>query len=169
MSLYFHTVFSSGMSSTLLMSRNSLKLIRYFEVLLAFDGLALHHTHTHLLLFLPQFFTVVFLVNIVQVAIVICHPAAKGTEIVLVPLTFGLTSPCLFITGSETDARLAIEVNAYGNLFVILIENGKDITVLEFLHLCSCEVVTVRHILHVATDDGHRYTENLLAFRVNLE
>ena len=30
-------------------------------------------------------------------------------------------------------------------------------------------MVTVRHILHVATDDGHRYTENLLAFRVNLE
>lgn len=68
--------------------------------------------------------------DIVQVAVVIGNPASEGSKVVLVPLTLGFALPCLFVTGSETDACLAVEVDADGNFLIFIIEYGENITIL---------------------------------------
>ena len=59
-------------------------------------------TLTAFLLFVPQFFGVFLLWNVVEIAVIIHHPATVATEGVLIPFTLGLLFPFLRVTCAET-------------------------------------------------------------------
>ena len=76
-------------------------------------------TLTAFLLFVPQFFGVFLLWNVVEIAVIIHHPATVATEGVLIPFTLGLLFPFLRVTCAETDARLVVKVDAYRDRLAI--------------------------------------------------
>ena len=110
------------------------------------------HAHTLLLLLVPKLLGVVFLANIVEVAVVIHNPAAESSKGVFVPFSLGFTIPDLFITGSVADACLGIEVDTYRDKLIIEV-NSEDFTVLNLLDLGSCKVKVIHDILEVTAND----------------
>lgn len=65
------------------------------------------------LLFVPQFFGVFLLRNVVEITVIIHHPATVAAEGVLIPFALGLLFPFLRVTRTETDACLVVKVDAY--------------------------------------------------------
>ena len=92
----------------------------------------------------------------------------EDAEVELIPVTLGFSLPNKFVACSETDAGVGVEVDTNG-LFLVILYDGKDVSVLQLLHLCASEVVAVCYILDVSADDWCRNTKNLFAFRVKLE
>src|SRR5574344_344515 len=118
--------------------------------------------------FVPHLFCVAFLGYIVEVTCLVHCPATKDAETVLVPFTLTFTFPDHVVACCETDASLCIEVYTNG-IFFLVFDDGKDVSILQFLHLCASEVIAVGDILYVSTNDWGRNAHDLLAFRVKLE
>ena len=130
--------------------------------------LSLHHAHSQFLLFIPHLFGVVLFWDVVKIAVFIHSPTAEDAEIELIPVTLGFSLPDKLVACCETDAGVGVEVDTDG-LFLVILYDGKDVTILQLLHLCASEVVSVCYILDVSADDRGWNTEYLLAFWIKLE
>ena len=131
-------------------------------------GLSLHHAHTQFLLFIPHLFGIVLFWDVVEIAVFIHSPTAEDAEVEFIPVTLGFSLPDKFVACSETDAGVGVEVDTDG-LFLVILYDGKNVTILQFLHLCASKVIAVCYILDVSADDRGWNTEHLPAFWIKLE
>ena len=119
------------------------------------------------LLLVPEFFRVLFFRYIIQVTVIVHHPASVTPESVLVPFTLVTFFPFLSVSVTETDTGRSCQVNTYRNRIVIH-KQGKRISVLHTLYFHRSQAKLFCKYLEIASDDGGRYRHYLFGLRINL-
>ncbi len=65
-----------------------------------------------LFLLVPEFFRVLLFRDIVEIAVIVHHPATVTAEGVFVPFSFGLLAPFLGVSLAEADTVLLVQADA---------------------------------------------------------
>lgn len=124
----------------------------------------LRHLFLHLFI---HFFSVFLFGYILQVAVLIGHPATVDTEIVLVDALSLFLAPFLLVAFGKANARLAVEIDANG-VHGIATDDADGHSFLQTDELGSCEIDAVGKCLQVTTNDRLGDGENLIGAGINL-
>ncbi len=119
------------------------------------------------LLLVPDFVGVLRFGHIVEVAVVVHHPAAVHAEGVLVSVAFALLAPLHLVAAAHTDARSCIEVDAHRDQ-IVLDDKRQRVAALQALDLRRAEAHLFRQHLQIASDDRREYGHDLIRAGIHL-
>ena len=122
---------------------------------------------TETLLGFPHGIGIFVLRDIVQVAIVILDPTAENAEGISVHGLGGLFLPLLAIAYGVTEALGIVEINAECD-FLLVLDNGQRLTVLQAGELGGTQLEVVGQYLEVVADDRSGDSEHLAGVGVEL-
>ena len=114
------------------------------------DRIGLCLTSVLLLDLIPDVVIVELLLrDVLEIAVIVSHPSAIETKLVLVPVTLLVLIPLLLITEAEADTCRRIEIDADRDSLIVRIGIGYDTAVLETRILRAGQLELLRDNLQI--------------------